>query len=322
MRRSTTVAWWRTGPAAVTLLVAAAILVGRWDAIWASHPAYLITLVTVIVASLAVGLSGVLETPSAVRRTERSRPRRRRWRAALRAGAVLGVAALLATLLYLRPLPASDAAVDAMAGAARVTVSDSRTRIVLRPAGVPRRTGLVFFPGALVDPRAYVPNLTPLAAAGYLVVVVKAPYNIALLDRRAVGEVMDANDDITSWAVGGHSLGGVAASSAAGGSDVRIAGLLLWASFPNGSIASREGLDVTSVSGSEDGLATPAKIEASAEDLPPDTEFVVVDGATHAHFGDYGTQSGDGTATISRADAQDQIRAASLTLLERIDLDR
>jgi pimeloyl-ACP methyl ester carboxylesterase len=180
----------------------------------------------------------------------------------------------------------------------------------------------VFFPGALVDPRAYVPNLAPLAAAGYRVVIVKAPYNIALLDRRAVGEVMDANDDITTWAVGGHSLGGVAASSAAGGSDARIAGLLLWASFPNGSIASREGIDVTSVSGSEDGLATPAKIEASAENLPPDTEFVVVEGATHAYFGDYGTQSGDGTATISRADAQDQIRAASLALLERIDLDR
>ena len=36
-----------------------------------------------------------------------------------------------------------------------------------------------FYPGAKVDPRAYVPNLTPLAAAGYPVVVLKLPYNIA-----------------------------------------------------------------------------------------------------------------------------------------------
>lgn len=322
MRRSATVAWWRTGPAAVLLLAAAAILVGRWDAIWASHPAYLITLATVIVVSLAAGLSGVFELPFRAERTERARPRRRRWRVALRAGTLVGVAALLATLVYLRPLPASSTATDAMAGDSQVTVSDSSTRIVLRPAGARRRTGLVFFPGALVDPRAYVPNLTPLAAAGYRVVIVKAPYNIALLDRRAAGAIMDANPDIATWAVGGHSLGGVAASSAAGGGDDRIAGLLLWASFPNGSIASRSGLDVTSVSGSEDGLATPAKIEASAADLPAGTEFVVVEGATHAYFGDYGTQSGDGTATISRADAQGQIQVASLALLERLDSDR
>ena len=49
------------------------------------------------------------------------------------------------------------------------------------------------------------------------------------------------------------------------------------------------------------------------------TEIV---GGVHAYFGDYGTQSGDGTATISRADAQAQIQAASLALLERLEADR
>ena len=40
-----------------------------------------------------------------------------------------------------------------MAGAPGVTVTDSATRIELRPTGTERATGLVFYPGALVNPR-------------------------------------------------------------------------------------------------------------------------------------------------------------------------
>jgi hypothetical protein len=35
----------------------------------------------------------------------------------------------------------------------------------------------------------------------------------------------------------------------------------------------------------------------------------------HAFFGDYGDQPGDGTPTISRADAQAQIQQATIELL-------
>jgi hypothetical protein len=189
---------------------------------------------------------------------------------------------------------------------------------VLVPTGTERDTGVVFFPGALVDPRAYVPNLTPLAEAGHRVVIIKPPLNVALLDRGGASLAMDAHPGVAQWVVAGHSLGGVAAASVAGDEDDRVLGLLLWASFPNSSLAEVTDLEVTSVSASLDGLSTPAKIADSAVDLPPDTTFVEVDGANHAQFGDYGTQEGDGTATISRAEAQRQIQAASLDLLERL----
>jgi hypothetical protein len=84
-------------------------------------------------------------------------------------------------------------------------------------------------------------------------------------------------------------------------------------------MATRTGLDIVSVSGTNDGLATPADIEASKVDLPADTHFVAVQGGVHAYFGDYGAQSGDGTATISRADAQRQIIDATLAQLQRVD---
>jgi hypothetical protein len=190
---------------------------------------------------------------------------------------------------------------------------------VLVPTGSERETGVVFYPGALVDPRAYVPNLTPLAEAGHRVVIIKPPLNVSLLDRAGASRSMDAHPGVERWVVAGHSLGGVAASSVAGGDDERVAGLLLWASFPNSSLAEVGGLEASSVSGSRDGLSTPAKIDDSAADLPPGTTFVEVAGANHAQFGDYGSQRGDGTATIPRAEAQGLIQAASLELLQRVE---
>ena len=84
------------------------------------------------------------------------------------------------------------------------------------------------------------------------------------------------------------------------------------ASYPLGSLAGRDDLRVTSVSGTRDGLATPADIEASRADLPASATFVAVVGAVHAFFGDYGTEPGDGSPTVSRREAQEQIADASI----------
>jgi hypothetical protein len=70
--------------------------------------------------------------------------------------------------------------------------------------------------------------------------------------------------------------------------------------------------EVLSVSGSEDGLATPADIEESRAMLPQDAGFVEIDGAVHAFFGDYGPQPGDGSPTITQDDARAQIGSASV----------
>ena len=74
-------------------------------------------------------------------------------------------------------------------------------------------------------------------------------------------------------------------------------------------------LQVESISGSNDGLTTPADIALTKDLLPPDTEFTVIQGGVHAFFGDYGDQPGDGTPTISREEAQAQIQRATIELL-------
>jgi predicted alpha/beta-hydrolase family hydrolase len=281
-----------------------------WSGIWASHPAYWITLVVLLLAAIGLALWGWRTHPA---------QGRARWLVIVGRAALVGAALVLAGItVWLRPLTADDVAVRAMNDANGVSVSTSTSQITLTPT-TPKHSGLVFYPGAKVDPRAYVHILRPLAEAGYPVVIVKFPYNLAVMSPSAADDVVGRADAIDHWVIGGHSLGGVMAARFAKNDHKELSGLLLWASYPSGSMATRTGLDIVSVSGTNDGLATPADIEASKVDLPAGTHFVAVQGGVHAYFGDYGAQSGDGTATISRADAQRQIIDATLAQLQRVD---
>jgi len=95
-----------------------------------------------------------------------------------------------------------------------------------------------------------------------------------------------------------------------------VQGLVLWASYPaNSDNLSQSGLKVLSISGTLDGLSTPAKIAASHTLLPLDTTWVAIDGGDHAQFGWYGPQSGDNPANISRAEQQQAIIQATLAFL-------
>ncbi|MEO5610525.1 MAG: alpha/beta hydrolase [Ornithinibacter sp.] len=284
----------------------------RAGALLAGHPAYPVLLVS----AAAVGVLLLVRGVRALRRPAPVRPGPA-WRTVLgRSGAVLATLLVVGTLGYLIPLPATRTAVDAMAGTEGVTVTDATTTITLTPTSAPPTTGFIFQPGAKVDPRAYVPLLTKVSEQGSLVVIVKQPLNIGFTATGAPEGIIEDHPEITSWSVGGHSLGGVAASSFAQRPDA-VDGLVFWASYPLGSLAGREDLTVTSVSGTRDGLSTPMDIDASRADLPSTATFVAVEGAVHAFFGDYGEQSGDGTPTVSREVAQGEIVAATVDALAR-----
>lgn len=285
----------------------------QWGGVVHGHPAYAVLLVVTLLASVATAVLGL--------RGARRGPRRAR-------GTVLGVAVVvlgagwLALTAWLRPHTAVEPALTAMSSDAAVTVTETATRIVMAPSGEADGTGVFFQPGALVDARAYAAVLRPLAGAGHTVVIPKQPLGIAFL---AVGAFDDARagfPGVMGWVVGGHSLGGTVAATEADAADQDATdpavGLLLYASYPAGDLSGSLTVPVMSISGSQDGLATPAKIEASRSDLPADATFVQVEGASHAQFGSYGLQAGDGTPTISADDARAQISAASLQLLAGI----
>ena len=204
--------------------------------------------------------------------------------------------------------------------------SDSQVQVqtepwlVFRPAGQEPATGLILYPGGRLDPRAYGPTARAIAEAGYLVAIVPMPLNLAVFAPGRAAEVMDAFPQVERWALGGHSLGGSMAANFAHRNPDSARGLALWASYPASSDdLSGADLAVTSIYGTLDGLATESKIAASRPLLPPDTQWVAIDGGNHAQFGWYGPQGGDNPATISREEQQAQIVVATLDLLAQLE---
>jgi pimeloyl-ACP methyl ester carboxylesterase len=231
----------------------------------------------------------------------------------------VGVAAVLGYGYYwANPMQPQALAQQALQSTGTVTVTDEQTAIVFRPQ-TPNGTGFIFYQGARVAPGAYAPTLHAIADQGYTVFAAKLPFNMALLGVNAADGIISANPQIKVWAIGGHSLGGVAASSYVGGStNPAVKGLILFASYPASSLTDRTNLAIVSISGSVDGLATPAKMAQYHDLLPAQTQFVVIDGGDHAQFGDYGPQPGDNPAQITPQSQTDQIVQASLKLLAQI----
>jgi pimeloyl-ACP methyl ester carboxylesterase len=307
----------------------------RWPAILNGHPAMLFAgiacgllgfiAVAWSIATLAIGgrldREGDPEHPA--RRTSQQVLRRARRRIILAVPFLVMSFLLVIVLAYARPFVATPAAAAALRSENDVRLSDRLGWYELIPvhqdsAGedIKPTTGFVFVPGARIDSRAYAPVLRPLAEAGYLVAVLKEPFGFAVLDRDHGKRVLDLHPEISHWVVGGHSLGGTVVASLADQYEL-VEGLVLFASYPADPII-RNDLKIVSISGTADGFTTPQDIEASKAELPPGTDFVVINGAVHSSFGDYGAQPGDGTPTIDPSAAHTEISQATLALLAAV----
>ncbi|MEQ1736804.1 MAG: alpha/beta hydrolase [Rhodoglobus sp.] len=207
-----------------------------------------------------------------------------------------------------------DAAIEAWTNPA-VAIESTDHSIVMSPTGTTGSdsgTGLVFIPGAKVDPYAYLFVLSGIVEReGLTVVITKPTLNLAFFDFRPLTTFTNDAPEIATWFVGGHSLGGVRACMLASDSsgDPGVAGLVLFGSYCATDLTGTR-LDVLSVGGSEDGLSTPKKIADATSLLPPSVTVIEIEGLNHAGFGNYGPQAGDGVATITSAQARTAITNA------------
>lgn len=234
----------------------------------------------------------------------------------------LGILLLVSVMAFvvwaMNPAPAMPEAQQALLSDNMVEVQ-SEPWLVFQPVGETPKTGLIFYPGGRVDPRAYAPAARKIAENGYLVVIVPMPLNLAVFGVNRAKDIITAYPEIQNWVIGGHSVGGAMAASFADKNSDSIEGLVLWAAYPaKSNDLSTSNLDMMSISGTKDGLSTPTKIEASRSLLPPDVQMVAIEGGNHGQFGWYGLQGGDNAATISRSEQQEQIVQATLDLLKRV----
>jgi pimeloyl-ACP methyl ester carboxylesterase len=209
-------------------------------------------------------------------------------------------------------------ALDALQSDAQVTVTQHDGFITFEPVGAQPVTGFVLVPGGRVDYRVYAPVLHQIAAQGFFMAVVKVRINLAFFDINAPARVISQYPNIQHWAVGGHSLGGVAAASYASKHLDVLDGLILWASYPADDSLTNATIKVISIYGTKD-MGGMASFEQSRAQLPADTEFVVIDGGNHSQFGSYGLQAGDNVATISPEAQWTQIADATARFLESLN---
>lgn len=311
MSRSDAVLCWVVGiisTLGVFVTVWAALATG--DMLVHGHPAYAILLGVALIACTVVAACSWLKRPTT----------RRRFKV-FRGIGLVASCAVLALIWWLVPYSAAPPALAAMTSDDTLTVTETPSQIVMTPTGIPSEVGVLFQPGALVDARAYAAVLRPLAENGHIVVIPKQPFGIAFLSTGAFSSARTEHPAVDRWVLGGHSLGGVVAAIDAQSFSKKpgdpVAGVLFFASYPASDMSTLP-TPVLSIFASNDGLATPEKVNASKARLPKDTSFKVIEGGVHANFGDYGPQPGDGEPTISRDEARTQISSVSLAFVESL----
>ena len=194
----------------------------------------------------------------------------------------------------------------------RIQVSEADGSIVMQATEGAGTTGVLYFPGARVNPYSYLYPLSEIAASGVTVVIMDPLMNMALFDTRSIDELSLAAPQVSDWVLSGHSLGGVRACMLANHPDV--VGLVLMGSYCANDISSTA-IPVLQILASGDGLIDAEALKASAQLLPPSTQKITLEGANHASFGTYGEQPGDGIATLSRAEVREELTALLVRLL-------
>lgn len=158
--------------------------------------------------------------------------------------------------------------------------------------------GLIFYPGGKVEYSAYAPLMQECAEQGIFCALVDMPFNLAVFDIDAADGIQEQYPQITSWYIGGHSLGGAMAASYLDNNLGDYDGLILLGAYSTTDLSDTD-LQVLSVYGSEDHVLDREKYNKYISNLPDDFTEVVIDGGCHAYFGMYGKQDGDGKPTIT-----------------------
>ena len=198
-----------------------------------------------------------------------------------------------------------------------VNVIETDKYIVFMPDEGKATAGLIFYPGAKVEEKAYSELMYNLAKLNIFAAIVKMPLRFAFFNPDGANDVInDYNDKVDYFYIGGHSLGGVMASSYAKKNEDKLEGIILLASYPMDDLKDSK-LWSLSIYGTKDSVLNRNNYEASKEKLPKNNFEYVIDGGNHANYASYGKQNRDGDASITK---ESQINITVLKIVEFIGL--
>ncbi|MGQ7945974.1 alpha/beta hydrolase [Flavobacterium sp. WC2509] len=163
----------------------------------------------------------------------------------------------------------------------------------------------IFYPGAMVDPKAYVPLCRKIADNNIKVYLIKMPWRLASNGYNKPKELNLFNDTTKTYILSGHSLGAkMAAQFVFENPNLIDKLILIGSSHPKTFSLVDSKVPVLKIYGSNDGVADEKSILDNKSKLPKTTKFVKIEGGNHSQFGYYGFQLGDNQATISREQQQ------------------
>ena len=159
---------------------------------------------------------------------------------------------------------------------------------------------LILYPGAKVEYTSYAPLMYKLASNGVDCFLIEMPFNIAFFNPNAADSIID-NYKYNNWFIGGHSLGGVVASSYANKND-KIEGIIFLASYSTKPL--NDNLRILSIYGDLDGVLNKKSYNKSKKNWNDNYIEYVIEGGNHAGFASYGNQKKDNKATITNEEQQ------------------
>lgn len=220
-----------------------------------------------------------------------------------------------ACLLFLMDSnPADWEAIDAFSATNAITPQEAGSYLVFAPEDA--TVGFIFYPGARVEYEAYIPLMEACAAEGVLCVLVDMPLNFPLICGDAAEGVPEMYTQIERWYIGGHSLGGYAASDYLAEHTDKYEGLVLLASYSSADLSETE-LKALTVYGSEDRIMNRERYAEGLTKLPVGYTETVIEGGCHAYFGMYVGQDGDVTLPVTN---EEQIYVTARAIADFIGL--
>lgn len=174
-----------------------------------------------------------------------------------------------------------------------VNLSVTQDYILISPKSGDNGTAYIFYPGAKVEPQAYLYKLAEIATNANVQIIITRPFlNLAVFGISEAGEIQAVFPKVKHWYIGGHSMGGSMACMFAGKHPEKFDGVLILGTYSETDL-SRTSLRVMSINGDQDGIFPPKFIADKKAMLPVSARIVTVRGMNHAEVGNYGKQSGD-----------------------------
>ncbi|MEM6722900.1 MAG: alpha/beta hydrolase [Bacteroidota bacterium] len=176
-----------------------------------------------------------------------------------------------------------------------------------------------FYPGGMVDPKAYVPLCRNLAEAGYNVTIIKMPWRLSTKGYKKIKDLAELEHPAKKYILAGHSQGAkMAAQFVFEHPDLMDGLILLGTSHPRDISLSDRFIPCLKLYAEKDGLASPAEVFENEKKLPQGYQLIMIKGGNHSQFGNMGRLLMDGKADINPALQQDIMLREILGFLRSI----